>query len=105
MEFMETNIKNDEDRDFFALYYGLDQGDVSRQWRGLKPWLRCKEIAKLNNCSAEKVRKSVIKARAHLNKNGAVSRKMREYLEAGVFAEVESPGHVSDVSADERKLG
>lgn len=89
---MTKNIKNEDERNVCELYYGFDG----------KPSSTLREISKVYDISVETVRKRLMKARAHLNKNGDLEKRMGPYIEDGFIAESaseETAGHVQDFTS------
>ena len=86
---MDKNIKDDEERKVCELYYGFN-GQPSRSLRELGPMF---------DASNETVRKKLIKARTHLNKNGDLEKKMRPYMEEGLMNHEDLETRVTDLSA------
>lgn len=88
---MDKNIKNDNERKVCELYYGFD-GQPSRPLR---------ELGAMFDVSIETIRKRLIKARTHLNKNGELQKQMQPYLEEGLMTseDTDSPSRITDLSA------
>ncbi len=89
-DLMDKNIKDDEERKVCELYYGFN---------GQGPH-RLRELSAIFGHSNETVRKKLIKARAHLNKNGDLQKQMEPYLREGLLTHggSESPGRITDLS-------
>ena len=93
---MDKNIKNEDERRVCEHYYGFDG----------KPSSTLREISNMYDISVETVRKRLMKARAHLNKNGDVEKHMSPYLEDGFITEQasEDVGRVQDFTAQTQNV-
>ena len=92
---MDKNLTKEGERKVCNAYYGFGQ-QKSKTLR---------EISTMYDMSIETVRKRLIKARAHLNKNGELEREMKPYVEEGTFASAspDDPIRVVDITAQDTK--
>ena len=93
---MDKNIKDDQTRKMCDLYYGFD-GNQSRTLR---------DIGASFGVSIETVRKKLVKARAHLNKNEELRKEMSPYLDEGLLSSPEegSPSRITDLTAQSQSF-
>lgn len=89
---MDKNLRKEGEREICELYYGFNQ----EKGRSLR------EISRMYDMSVEAVRKRLIKARAHLNKNGDLEKKIGPYVNEGILgrSDPENSGRIVDLSSE-----